>query len=117
MAVVPTSTAIDELKLYVDDCADPKLTDNELTIILKKYALTDEFGTLPDGAWETFDMYGAAAECWKIKAGRAAKYVNINADGQQISLNQIQQTCEMQYQHYLALASVGNITVIGLDSE
>lgn len=111
MAVVPTSTAIDELGLYVDFASKPEVTEQEATIILTRFALVDEFGTLPDGAWETFNFYGAAAELWKIKAGRAAMYITTNADGQQYSYQQIREACEKQYEYYKALSVTTSITL------
>jgi hypothetical protein len=56
-------------------------------------------------------MYAAAAECWRIKSARAAKYINLNADGQQISLSQIKEACEQQYAYYTALTQTRTISV------
>src|SRR5215218_9591719 len=103
MAVYPSSYGLASLKLYVDSTADPILTDNELILILSKFAIADENDTVPSGVWTPFDIYGAAAECWRIKAARAAKFINLNADGQNISLAQIREACNEQYAYYSSI--------------
>ncbi len=111
MAVAPTTLAVEQLKLYVDYASDPKLTDNELIAVLSMYAIADANDTAPTGIWGTFDLYGAAAEAWRIKAGRASTYISVSADGQQMSLNQIRDACNQQYEYYTRLRQTGTITV------
>ena len=111
MAVFPTAASVDKLKLYVDNLADPVITDLELYTILGMFAVVDENDTVPSGVWNDFDIYAAAAECWRIKSARAAKYINLNADGQNISLAQIREACNEQYQYYLALATTRTISI------
>lgn len=93
---------------------DPKLTADEVVTVMEMYALTDANGTLPGFAgWvETLDWYGAAMELWQIKAGRAAKFITTNADGQQMSMSDLKKHCNEQVSRYTALRQTGTATVV-----
>ena len=111
MAAYPSNNVITKIKIYTDNLADPVVSDLELYEIITPYALAFDDYTIPNGLWSNYDMYGAAAEVWRIKAARAAKYITTNADGQQYSFNQIRDSCNEQYQYYLALSQTSCISV------
>lgn len=116
MAVTPTSAAVNRLKRYVSPATDPTLTDNEVTEVLTDWAVVDENGTVPDGNWGTFDFYGAAAECWRLKAGRAGILVNTSGDNQRFDLSQIREACNEQVAYFENLRMTGSVGVDGLDT-
>lgn len=113
MAIEFSASAIARMKRYIAFDDDPAVTEAEVTAVMEDYALADSNDVLPSAeSWvETLDVYGAAMELWTIKAGRAAKYVSHNADGQQFSMSHLKDHCDEQAARYALLRQVGNITV------
>jgi hypothetical protein len=77
------------------------------------YAMADGNGSLPGaGAYtETYDINGAAAECWSWKKAKASATVSFTADGSQFTASDISRHCQEQIDHYQKLRQTGNITV------
>lgn len=113
MAVTPSTTAINRLGRMVSASVAPALTTDDLADALVMYAVVDGAGVIPgDTGWlETYDMAGAALECWQWKKAAAVANVNFNADGSQFSLSDISEHIEERIRYYSALRATGNLTV------
>jgi hypothetical protein len=101
------------LRLYV---ADPNkdLNGNEIEPFFSNVEIDNLLERFED------DMYGAAAEAWRIKAGRAVELVNSTTDNSTFSLSDIHKHCMNMVEHYSDISgSVGGATLsnIRLDSQ
>lgn len=72
-----------ELAAMVVADEDPRLPDETLNVLLERAAVRDAAGRLPAAPdWTpTFDLDRAAANGWRLKAGRVAGDFNILIDG------------------------------------
>jgi len=71
------------VKLLAAASQDPTLTDEELTGLLDGWRLVDSEGRRPDDdQWvPTYNVDGAVAEAYRVKAGRVADQYTFGADG------------------------------------
>jgi hypothetical protein len=94
------------------DAAERMLSDARLDEIAGEVALIrDDTGLAPPdtGYVTTVDLYRAAAECWREKAGQVADGYDFKAEGASFTRSQM-------YDHYMEQASryasmVGQLTV------
>lgn len=80
---------------------DRMLDDSELVDLADEVALVpDDTGLAPadSGYVSTYDLYRAAAESWRRKAGMVAEGYNIKVEGASFNRSEA-------YDHYLAQAS------------
>lgn len=90
------------LKLMTSASTEPKLTDDEINLILSTAKLSDTEGRAPsDAEWEpTWDLNRAAARGWDIKAGRASDHHAVTINGRVFSAQQVYEHCEEQARKY-----------------
>jgi hypothetical protein len=115
---VTEADALADLKLYTAWTADPVLTSDELTRVLTAGRIVDAAGYAPadTGYTATYDrqgVYRAAAECWDIKATRAAERYRVAADGASFDRQQVAEACHAMARAYRARL-VGGIRVAPL---
>lgn len=94
------------------DAADRMLDDAALDVIVGEVALLkDSAGVVPGGAGyaTTVDMYRAAAEAWRRKAGMVADGYDFKAEGASFSRSQMFQQYLVQAARYANMA--GSLTV------
>jgi hypothetical protein len=53
------------------------------------------------------DVYGASAEGWRIKAGRAVELVNSTTDNSTFSLSDVHKHCMAMVDHYSGISTGG----------
>ena len=84
----------------------PTLTETEVQAIVGRYPIRDSNGVPAnaDGWDETFDAMAAAAEAWRIKAGRVAGDFNFAADGTSMSKADVMAHCLEMEARYAAKA-------------
>lgn len=113
MAITPTQPMIDRLSRMVAPTAEPTLAQADLEDALVMYAMADANGIAPGGSgWlETYDLNGAAMECWLWKEAKASEYVSFTADGAQFSVSQITAHCQAKAAQYREARQTGNLTV------
>jgi len=90
------------LRLYL---ADPT-TDADGNEI-QPFLSTPELEQLLAGADD--DIYGAAAEGWRIKAARAVELVNSTTDNSTFSLSDIHKHCMLMVDHFSDLSPGGGV--------
>lgn len=84
----------------------PELDTDEITDLLDQARQPDSAGRAPtDDAWEpTFELYRAAAEGWRWKAGKVAPDYSFGIDDQTSHQSDIHKHCLAQVTMYAALA-------------
>lgn len=83
---------------------DPVLSDEEVERVLAKWRVGDRFGLTPvdTGYTPTWDLNGAAAEAWRIKAGKAASDASFSADGASYARKEVIENCRQMARDYEA---------------
>lgn len=89
-----------ELRVAHED--DPALDADDIAYLVGFAKRADAEGNAPssDDWTETWDLDSAAAEGWRLKAGRAARLFNVAEDGQRFSASQIYAHCIQQERVY-----------------
>lgn len=83
------------------------LTDADLQFIADNYAkIKDSDGNTPtaSGYTDTYDLYVAAAEAWRMKAGQFAEDFDFEAEGASFSRSQKYTNALKQASRYAAMA-------------
>lgn len=83
------------LEAMVAHDQEPALTSAEVDRLLAGARRADAAGLGPheDGWTPTYDLNSAAAQGWRIKAGKVAGRYAISTDGQTMSRNQVIEHC------------------------
>lgn len=92
---------------YHKAAGDRMLTDAELDTLASEVALMkDEFGYTPaDNLYtNTVDLYRAAAEAWRMKAGMVADGFDFQAEGASFTRSQVYDHYMQQAGRYAAMA-------------
>jgi hypothetical protein len=84
---MPQPTPSDRLAELIANDQQPTLSPEALEQILERHRMVDKDGYAPnDVDWiPTYDFNRAAAEGWRLKAGRVAADFNITIEGRQLS--------------------------------
>jgi hypothetical protein len=100
------------LELKVDADVEPELSSEDIDLLLSLARRPDEDGKVctEEGWVETFDLDAAAAEGWRIKAGRASSRFSFAEDGQHFDRAQVFAHCVAQAEQY-ARKGMGAIPV------
>ncbi|MEP6945527.1 MAG: hypothetical protein ABJA02_06375 [Acidobacteriota bacterium] len=98
-----SETALDKLKRMTAWTTEPELTESDLTVTLAIYARVDANGYAPTSEeWlPTYDMNGAAAEAWLVKAARASPLTEVDP-GSGIVSSKIFDNCRAMARIYSA---------------
>jgi hypothetical protein len=81
---------------------DPKLTSDELDVILESAQRPDAEGYVPGdiGYTVTYDMNAAIGSGWETKAGRAAADFRFEEDNQSFYREQVYRACAERAKRY-----------------
>lgn len=88
-------TTVARVKMLGATAERPAITDDEVGLIVDQYALVDLNGNAPSATdWTpTYDVNGAVAEVWRVKAGRVAGDYSFSADGASYSKADVMAHC------------------------
>ena len=97
-------TPKDKLKKMTAWDVAPTLLDAEIDEILDQSALMDTIGLGPinEGWTPTYDLNGAAAAGWLIKAGRASELVEVDPPGSGLFTSKVFDNCRAMALVYAA---------------
>lgn len=104
-----SATELDRLKMMAGEAhkTTPALDDDDLEFIADNYAkVRDSDGNAPthDDYTDTYDLYVAAAEAWRMKAGQFAEEFDFEAEGGAFTRSQKYANALKQAQRYAAMA-------------
>jgi hypothetical protein len=96
-----------KLRLFSGATQDPKLTDDELGVLLAQWAVRDADGLAPtdDGWVPTHLLAGAIADAWRAKAAAASSRAAFSADGSSFQRDQVFRHCMQMADRYAAQAA------------
>lgn len=99
--------AIAEVTLLGDTDAKPALNATQVGTVVDQHALHDTAGVAPaaDGWVPTYDVHGAVAKVWRIKAGRVAGAFDFTADDASFSKGDLLAHMSSMEARYAALAA------------
>lgn len=82
--------------------SEPRLTSEDVGIVLAAYAKIDKDGQSPNAAeWiPTYNLNAAASEAWRWKAAKASELISVDLDGERMSSNQVFEHCERMARMY-----------------
>lgn len=91
----------------------PVLSEAELGRLLEQAKMPDRFGAKPtDAVWTpTWELNQAAAQGWRLKAGKAASDVSFGADGATYNRKEAIENCRAMAKDYEARIVRGVSTV------
>lgn len=97
----PADTII-RLRLMVAADTDPELSAEDVDVLLDLAARQDSAGREPSavGWTPTYALGYAAAEGWRVKAGRVANRVDLQGDDTRLARNQLFQACMQMATRY-----------------
>ena len=124
---VPASTsneadAFFQLKMKVAFDSFPELSLGELGVIFDSWRLVDRNGVAPgEDGWEpTYNMNAAAAEGWRVKAGKVSDQFRVQGDSQMFAREQVHRHCKAMAdiyekrangQGFASIRSQGNLVI------
>lgn len=96
----------------------PVVTADEVGTVVDAYALVDTNGNAPSATdWTpTYDVSGAVAEVWRVKAARVAGDYSFSADGASYSKADVMAHCLEMEAKFAAMSKgggFGSVQVIG----
>lgn len=98
---------------------EPVLVDADLQECLLAHVIPDSEDLDADGVpiagTEHYDVNGAAAMAWELKAGSTSGDYRISTDGQALDRQQVYAHCMEMHKHYRRRARLGNIKVVRTD--
>ena len=85
----------ENLRILTQADVEPGLTEQELNFLIEKFAVEDAEGRSPQNPeWQpTCDLNAAAAEGWRLKAGKLAHQHDVTIDSQNFSASQKHTAC------------------------
>jgi hypothetical protein len=101
--MIDDAAPINELETMTQAQMDPKLSLDDLQMILQNAQRADANGRSPsDVNWQpTYDLNAAAAEGWRLKAAKVAGDFNFRSpDGSSYDRSQVMEHCERMAKHY-----------------
>lgn len=115
--VTPDAPFVARVKLLGASDQRPALTDPDVVSILQQFPARDVDGrTADDPDWvQTWDLYAATAEVWRVKAGRVAGDFNFSADNGRYDKGAVLAQCLEMEAKYAAMASGSTPTVAPSD--
>lgn len=106
-----TSTQLNRLRRMAGEAhkgaAERLLSDTDLAEIADEVALVkDDTGLAPidDGYTDTYDLYRAAAEAWRVKAGIVSESYDFIAEGGEFKRSQVYAMYLQQAARYAGMA-------------
>jgi len=66
---------------------------------------TDQKGTALYVSGWSYDLNGAAADCWQERSGKVSSYYNVNLDGHGLSRSQWFDHCQAMYEKYAGMSA------------
>lgn len=108
------AAATARLRAMTDSDTEPRLTVDDLAMLLEDARLADAQGRAPgdDGYVPSWHLPAAAAAGWRLKAGRVAGKVDASADGGSLKRSQAHAHCLAMARLYAA-QGVGSIVLSG----
>ena len=99
------------LSLLVDATSEPVLDTPDLDDLLRRAAIVDVSGFLPeDDSWTpTYNLTHAASLGWKIKSGRLTNAYLFMSGGKMLSRNQMFEHCMAMSRRYAMSSGVGSM--------
>jgi hypothetical protein len=89
------SNIYEHLRILTQADLEPGVTEQELNFLLERFAVIDSEGRSPQNPeWQpTCDLNAAAAEGWRIKAGKFAHQHDVTVDAQDFNASQKHAQC------------------------
>lgn len=105
-AVTPDAAHVTRVKSLTAWDQRPAVTEPEVIAALQQFPKVDRDGLTPeDGDWtQTWDIYAAVAEVWRIKAGKVAGDFNFSADNGRYDKGEVLAHCLAMEAKYAAMA-------------
>ena len=96
------ATLKNRIYLFSDGGSEPKVTNEDLDLIVTLIKTVDKYGVWPtEATWTaTYDVNQGIALAWQLKAGRLAPRYLFMSGGKMFSRNQYYDHCMKQYRFY-----------------
>lgn len=116
--VAPDAGHLGRVKLLAAWDQRPALTEADVVSILQQFPREDAEGRSPeDPDWvQTWDIYAAVAEAWRVKGGRVAGDFNFSADNGRYDKGEVLANCLEMEAKYAAMSAGSAPTYSRVDS-